>query len=151
MAIQLSTGLRAAMLTDFGLERMMRFGHIRIYSGVQPVSANAEASGDLLAIVSTDGVMPQPGSTTGGLLMQMGEYGDRLVKRGNWVLKGVSTGYAGWWRFVEAGYMTQGYDANRPKIDGTVGESLQIGNLQITPQTHEVIDDFLLYFPPSEV
>jgi len=147
MAIRMSTGLRAAMLTNYGLERMMRYGHIRVYSGVQPDSADLDVNGSLLAIISTDGVLPQPGTDIGGLQMEISEFGDSLSMAGQWMIKGTASGHAGWWRFVASGENGEGYSPTAPRIDGVVGESLLLNDTFITLQTDEVVDGFFLYFP----
>lgn len=134
-------------MTNYGLEFMLRFGHIRIFTGRQPESADMAETGNLIGIVSTDGIVPTQSNTSGGLTMTTAESFGMLIPNGNWVLKGVAEGIAGWWRFVGHAYDDGGDSVNRPRIDGKVGESLILPDDHISVNTNEEIDSFSIYFP----
>ena len=73
--------------------------------------------------------------------LQLSEEGS-LTFAGIWVLKGVATGDAGWWRWK---WNTTDDDSDSvyyPRMDGAVGESLVLTNPTITAATNVVIDDF---------
>ncbi|MDH5857805.1 hypothetical protein [Lampropedia aestuarii] len=132
MTNRLSSGLRHSMVSNYGLGSMLNFGHIRIYSGTQPDSADLPPTGVLLAVVSAGGIDPVPGTQTGGLEVDVGsEYG-QLVNVGNWVLKGKANGVPGWWRFVWSAPDNDSESQYYPRLDGAVGESLILGVDAIT-------------------
>ena len=147
MAIRLSSGLRTSMVTEFGLERMMRFGHIKIYTGTQPQSADDPATGVYIGKVTTDGATPAVGQLVGGLQLQQGDVAGSLSHLGNWVLTGVSTGTAGWWRFVWNSGDDNSTSLEYPRIDGLVGESLLLDETTITPSTNILVNEFFLLLP----
>ena len=148
MTIRLSSGLCTAVVTNTGLGACMQYGHVRIYGGTQPLPADAPPASTLLARVSADGITPVPGTATGGLEMQGGAYPGELVLRGNWVIKGLSTGVPMWWRFVANAFDNDTSSPYLYRIDGEVGESLVLGTNTITPATSLVVASFNLIFPP---
>lgn len=52
MTIRISTGVRNAIGNSLGFAGAFNKGHIRIYSGSQPINADAAATGTLLGVVS---------------------------------------------------------------------------------------------------
>lgn len=124
MTIRMSSGLCHAIITDYGVGRMMYGGHIAIYSGSQPASADLPAPGTLLARITQDGAAPptQLGDA-GGLHLQVGGIGE-LVNEGDWVMTCTATGTPGWWRFYAAGTDQNDESEAAYRIDGAVGESL---------------------------
>lgn len=146
MPIRVSTGLRSAMVWYDGLSALMDYGHIRVYSGTQPITADNPPNGQFLGYVSTDGLPPLTNQTQGGLLLSLVGAGT-LGMWGNWVLKGVDTGTATWWRFVwndvDPGAVSDYY----PRIDGAVGDGLFLPSNQITPATEIPINGFTLVLP----
>lgn len=148
MTIRLSSGLRTAVVTNYGLGSVLQYGHIRIYSGAQPPTADAPPSGTLLAVVSADGITPVPGLTTGGLELEGNGYPGELVKAGNWIIDGVASGTPGWWRFVGNAYDNNSYSVTLPRMDGGVGLSLMLGITSITAATNLPVEAFNLILPP---
>lgn len=141
MPIRLSPGLRAALLTDYGLRAMLNYGAIEVYSGSQPIAASAAPTGTLLGTVTTGGVPFVPGTLTGALEVEYDAV-DGLVAVGDWRLKGVTNGIAGWWRWrwnsVDPGTDSQFY----PRMDGAFGESLWLPSSSITAATNVPINSF---------
>jgi hypothetical protein len=121
--IRLSSGLRAAMLWDAGLRAMMWRGTIHIYTGTQPASADMAPTGTLIGRITEDGAGFVAGAISGGLRTKAKTL-TSIQDDGNWVVKGVTTGQPGWWRFKWNGLDTDDDDLYSPRIDGTVGESL---------------------------
>ncbi len=147
MAIKLSAGLQASVLSEFGLGAMMNYGVIEVYTGDQPLSASDAPTGLLLARVTTDGLDFTAGSLTGGLQVVYDAVAGGLVKVGTWRLRGVATGAPGWWRWKWNAEDDDSFSVFLPRLDGVVGESLVLGALnQITPSTNEEIEDFLVAF-----
>lgn len=139
MALRMSTGLKAALYGDYGLRAMMQLGQIHVYSGAQPLSADAAVQGTHLATVSTSG---NPGD---GLQVAINQFG-QLAKVGVWTLTGIATGQAGWWRWVQYGGDAGNVSLVAARMDGAVGESLVLPDTAITPVTAETINVFSLQF-----
>jgi hypothetical protein len=126
--IRLSSGLRNALATSYGLSVMLAYGHIQVFTGTQPDTADNTPTGTLLGIVCTDGITPVVGDSAGGLEMQLTSPGV-LQQHGNWTLKVAVTGVAGWWRFVWAAHDDGSASLFYPRIDGSVGDSLTLSDL----------------------
>ena len=120
----MSSGLRDAVITNYGVGMAMNHGHIQIYSGEQPATPDLQSQGRLLAFVTQDGLpVPIPGDEAGGLQLRHGRTGE-IVNQGTWVLKGVADGVPGWWRFVELQIDPDTNSTTAFRIDGSVGDSL---------------------------
>lgn len=145
MTIKISSGLRASLLSDYGLKAMMDYGFISIYSGEQPETASMPATGTLLGRVTQDGDTFVVNTTTGGLQTELSDQGG-LVKSGTWKLTGMATGQAGWWRWQWNALDTGAFSPYYPRMDGAVGESLILGTTSITPSTLVTITEFYVNF-----
>jgi len=146
MTIRLSQGLKAGIYGLHGITALLGYGFIEVYSGEQPATANDAATGTLLGYISESGNGYQPGSTAAGLRLQLNSAG-QLEAAGTWMLTGVATGTAGWWRWRwnrsdDAGQQSLYF----PRIDGAVGESLILASTAISPATNEQITTFVLQF-----
>ncbi|MDO5691115.1 MAG: hypothetical protein Q4G70_01365 [Pseudomonadota bacterium] len=147
--IRLSSALRAALATDYGVARMLQLGHIRVFSGEQPASADDADQGEHLASITQDGNDVYPGLTAGGLVLVPGPVAGACQNSGNWVLKVHRSGVAGWWRFY-----WNSYDGGRatdytPRVDGTIGEGLVLPQPMLTANQSEPIDSFFFFIPPT--
>lgn len=148
MTIRLSSGLRDSIVSNYGLGAMMYKGHIQVYSGAQPASADMPPTGTLLAFVTQDGLpIPVPGDDVGGLMLQLGANAGELVNDGSWVMKGVASGTPGWWRFVAAPIDAGMLSVTACRIDGAVGDSIAPALGPVTPATSETLAGFLLTLP----
>jgi len=143
--VKLSTGLMTAVLGDYGISRMMNRGVIDIYSGAQPEFAHWAPAGNWLARITKDGNLFVAGSPTNGLDLDRSE-GSALKDSGDWVLKGVANGTAGWWRWKWYLNDPNTTDPYFPRLDGAVGESLVLLNNEIRTDTVIPIDQFYLRF-----
>lgn len=153
MTIRLSSGLCSAMITSYGLGAMMQYGHIRLFTGSQPASANNAQTGTLVAVITDGGVSPPaPGDTAGGLLFEAGDIPGTLAGRGTWMMKGVAAGVPGWWRFVWNSEDTGADSMEMPRIDGAIGESVSMppGMTAVTALTNAYVPRFAITMP-SEV
>ena len=103
--------------------------------------------GDLIAIVSTEGAILNPVTLEGGLTMAPAEMLGMLVPNGNWRLRGVGDGIAGWWRFVGYPPDDGGDNPLKARIDGSVGESLLLPDNQIFAGQLQDIESFTIFFP----
>lgn len=141
MSVRLSDGLRAAILSDYGLTAMMNYGTIRVFSGQQPLNASLQPTGTLLANITKQGQTFQPGTYNGALEVGLVPTGG-LGLVGEWRMKGVTTGVAGWWRWTWNAPDTDEDSQYYPRMDGLVGESLILATADITVATNVVITEF---------
>lgn len=141
MSIRISSGLRAALLSDYGLAAMMNYGTIRVFSGDQPTTASLQPTGTLLATITTEGVEFIPGTLFGALEVALSEEG-ALEKVGVWTMLGLATGTAGWWRWTWNAEDDDTDSLYYPRMDGLVGESLLLASVAITPATDVNINQF---------
>ena len=135
----MSTGLKAALYGNFGIKAMLQLGNIDIYSGDQPLSADAPIQGDWLARIY------DYANQNNGLQVTVNQFG-QLAKDGTWTVQGISTGTAGWWRWTQ--YQGDGgsVSVTAPRIDGLVGESLILSDVTITPGSMQDINIFSMQF-----
>lgn len=150
--IRLSSGLRNAVMSQFGLGLMMNGGVIKIYSGTIADSPNKAipVTSQYLGVITTNGEVFIPGSypNTAGLYFSLINYGT-LINDGRWMLKGVNAGTATWFRWYWAD-PDPDLDSNYyPRIDGLInnGGALTLGSTSITTSTLVEIDQFMLILP----
>ena len=146
MAIRLSPGLQASILSQYGLGSMLGLGVIEVYSGAQPESAANAPAGTLLARVTQGGDDFIAGTTQGGLVVDYDQLAGGLVNVGEWRLRGVATGAPGWWRWKWNSSDDNSVSLYYPRIDGLVGESLVLTSTAITASTSAEVGTFLMEF-----
>jgi len=156
MALQLSTGLRTAWLGTTALTKsfkdMMKDGVIRIYSGSQPVDADAAETGTLLVLITLNSGSFTPGSPDNGL--EFGDASDGVIAKADgevWSGVGLAEATAGWFRFYDNN-MTTGASTSAIRFDGSVGTSgaqLILSNINITVGATITIDSFQITLPAS--
>jgi hypothetical protein len=145
--IKLSTGLRAAMLSDYGMRAMMYKGRILVYSGTQPADADDAPIGTLLGMVTQDGLPAVPGDDAGGLLLTTPPgIPTLLTHEGNWVFKGTASGSPGWWRFVWNLNDTGAESPFFPRIDGSVSDTVINFPSAVTASTEITGIQFNLFY-----
>lgn len=141
--IKISTGLAAAILGNYGLSMMMNHGIIDVYSGDQPEFAHLAPTGVHLGRVTINGDVFVPGSELNGLTLDNQTLGV-LRDTGDWKLRGMAEGQAGWWRWKWMLDDPNVTDPYYPRIDGDVGTTLVLASRDITPGTLIAIDSFYL-------
>jgi hypothetical protein len=131
MAVRVSTGYANAILGATSFASIFLNGSIEIRSGAQPASADAAATGILLGRITRDGDAWTAGSPTGGLqFIREGRYA-RKDPAQNWILTGVATGVAGWFRLVGNAPDAGGFSTTAPRIDGMIGLPDAVGDVQM--------------------
>ena len=154
MAILYSTGLITKLFGEHGedtgadgLRGLMKAGVIRIYSGAQPVSADAAITGTLLGSITKDGAAFVEGSAGNGLTLAAPS--GRTVSKSTdvWKYTGVAAGTMGWWRFQANAADTDIQSTTLVRIDGSVG--ITSGDLRMTSVTSAIsstatIDTFVI-------
>ena len=144
--VRLSTGLALSMIGNYGLTAMMNYGHIKVYSGDQPISPDMPPEGEQLAYITTDGLPFVVGNTGNGALALSQDDAGVLQSAGIWKLTGIDTGVAGWWRWYWNSYDSENQSFYYPRMDGLVGESLVLANENITAASNLEISAFNVQF-----
>lgn len=144
MTIRLSSGMRDAVVSNYGIGAVLFGGHIQVFTGPQPASADMPPSGTLLARITQDGA-DAPGA--GGLRLQLGVNAGELCSDGAWVIKGVASGIPGWWRFVGADPDDGQLSTSVYRMDGTVAEATQDMPTLVSLSTATPLAGFTLTFP----
>ena len=145
--INLNSALRMAIATDYGIMAMMQYGCIKIFSGSQPASADDAEQGELLAVITQDGIPFQWGTGQGALELEPGPTIGACQKQGDWKLSVIQSGTAGWWRFVGNGYDDGGAEVWQPRIDGLVGEGLILPEVNLTASAVLSVESFIFIIP----
>lgn len=148
MAVRFSTGLRNAMLGATGFSGALETGVIYIYTGNQPATADAAATGTLLGIVTKDGGAWSAGTATNGLEFAAAANGAVDKEPAHvWKFTGLATGTAGWFRFVGNAADAGGTSTTLPRLDGACGVGsgdLALSSLSIATGVPMTIDTFSL-------
>ena len=141
--IRLSTGLRNALMGSSGLRAMMNYGVIDVYSGTAPAVADMVPTGTRLARITQNGLPFVAGSLPGGLITKKGMTG-QLINDGTWVMTGLATGAAGWWRWKWNVHDPDTFSLFYPRVDGLVNETLVLLDTAVSPGSTTTIDSFTM-------
>jgi hypothetical protein len=123
---------------------MMNGGVIRVYDGDRPETPDEPPIAMLLGEITTEGKVFFPGDdpNDAGLLLALYSPGV-LSNDGEWRLKGINTGVAGWWRWYWKSYDDNLLSTFYPRVDGLVNTELFLGTSLITPATDVEIEQFI--------
>jgi hypothetical protein len=143
--VNLSTGLKSALLAGHGVTSLLELGCIELYTGIQPQSADLAPTGILLGRVTNQGNRFSVEHTEGGLRVDL-SVPARLMDDGNWVVRGVRSGTVGWWRWRWSDFDSGEPSIFYPRIDGAAGESLILPHYEIASTTRINIQSFTLSF-----
>jgi len=132
------------------LKDVMRDGVLRIYSGSQPATADAAATGTLLVEVTVASGAFVAGAFGNGL-----EFGDSasaaIAKDASvWSGVGLAAGTAGWFRLCANATDAGALSTTLPRVDGSVGVSgadLNMSSTTIAVGATYTIDSFTLTLP----
>ena len=157
MSLHFSTGLknqlfgaiRGAVATTYSLEH----GCIYVYTGTQPATADAAATGTLLGIVTVSAGAFTHGSATNGLDFDAPSAGvmAKAVAE-TWQFVGLADGVAGWFRHSGNPADAQGISTTLPRIDGrisTSGAEVSMANLTVTTGATSTVDAYSLSWPST--
>lgn len=146
MSVRFSTGLRNNMLSASGIRETFTNGVLKLYSGVQPTSADGAVTGALLLEVTVNGLPFTPGSATNGLNFDL-PVSAVLSKAAaeDWKGSGILAGTVGWARFCGNAVDDDLASTTLPRIDMSVaktGADLNISNTGIVIGAPTTIDVF---------
>jgi len=158
MTIMYSTGAVAKLFGENGVDAganglrgIFKNGVIRVYSGAQPINADAAPTGTLLGSITKDGAVFTPGTATNGL--NFGAPVGRVVSKSDteiWQFKGAAAGTIGWVRFQANAVDNDLTSTTLSRIDMSVG--ITSGDIRFSTVTSTVgaptnIDFFSLSYP----
>jgi len=148
MAIRFSEGLRDKMLGSADLKTAFTNSVLRIYSGVQPTSANDAKSGTLLLEVTESGGAFTHGASDNGLNFDAPSAGVIAKAAAEaWQGNGVADGVAGWAR-LSGNPLDDGTSSTTlARIDVAVaktGGDLNLSNTTIVSGAPTTVDVFQL-------
>lgn len=152
MTLRVSTKFKALILGPTAFETIFNGGCILVYSGAQPASADAAATGTLLARITANGLPWSAGGSDGGLSFERSNGVVRKLAAQPWTLTAIATGTAGWFRMVGPLEDTGGQSYAAPRLDGVVGNTslaqLVLQNTALTSGDTRDIPQFLYSIPP---
>jgi hypothetical protein len=162
MALKFSTGLKNQLFNSIKGEiaastYSLKNGVIYIYSGTQPATADAAATGTLLMVVTVGSGAFVHGTATNGLDFDAPAAGV-MAKAAAEVWSGVGladagTGTtAGWFRHCGNPADNQGISTTLPRIDGrisTSGAEMSLSNLTIVQGASTTVDTYSLSWPST--
>ena len=146
--VQLSTGLRNALATSYGLGLMMDGGVLYLYEDPKAPTPDDPPGQSPLGVVTTEGrvFVHNDDAQRAGLRVRFVAPGG-LTHAGDWRLKGLRRGWATWFRWCWAGPEDFGRSAYFPRVDGPLGDVLALPNPLITEATDQLLDSFLIVVP----
>lgn len=143
MTIQISTGLKAALVTLSGVQGLMDGGVIEVFGGTRPATPDAPAGETVLGRITQDGVTWYPFDSAGGL-RTISTLPGVLQKEGVWMFNGLTSGTATWFRWYWGGYDSKLETEYYPRLDGDVGEDMILANAAISLGLQFYINQFTL-------
>jgi hypothetical protein len=119
-----------------GLKGLMDGGVIMVYSGAQPVNADAAITGTLLGKITKDGAAFAEGTLTNGLTLAAPS--GRTVSKSTdvWKYTGSAAGTMGWARFQANAIDDDSLSTALVRIDMSVG--ITSGDLRMTSVTSAI-------------
>lgn len=155
MAVNCSTGFRARIMGPSSFESIFNYGSIEIRTGSQPPSADAPATGLLVARITAGGGEWSAGSNANGLRFTRDGHVARNDASQDWRLAGIAAGTAGWFRLVANAPDDGLHSLTLPRIDGAIGPlegagdfQMRLPTLSLTPSTAVAIPSWWFLLPP---
>lgn len=135
------------------LQDLFKHGVINIYSGEQPVGADAVESGTLRIVITEDGNTHVPASGLYGLEFEDDPVAGVLAKLATqtWQGEALNTGTIGWFRFYDQS-VTTGASTTAIRFDGSIalsGAQLNVASIDVTATIDFIINSFNLIVPAS--
>ena len=150
MTVKLSTGLRNAMAGSIGFAGALAKGVIHVYSGPQPVTADAAPTGTLLGTITKDAGPFTPGEATNGLTFAAPASGGVTKSADTWKFVGLAAGTAGWFRHVGNNADDGSASTTLPRLDGSIAAGagdLRLSSTAITVGVPVTVDVYSFQIP----
>ena len=146
MTIKISTGLRNKILDTGSFKTLFALGFIDIYTGAEPATADAAATGTLLCRVSNN-------STGTGINFAASASGGVIAKDAGETWSGVNaaSGTAAYFRLVAAGDDAT-LSTTQARVQGSVaviGGDLNLSDVVLVSAATQTIDYFSVALPIS--
>ncbi len=151
MTVRLSTKLRDNLAGATGFAATFANGMIEVYSGTQPVSADAAVTGTLLGRITLGSGAFTEGSPTNGLTFAAPASGS-VSKSGTWSFNGIAAGTAGWFRLRGNATDAGATSTSLPRLDGSIatsGADMNLSNIVIAIGAPNTIDSFTFQIPAA--
>ncbi len=152
MSVQLSTGLRNGMLNATGFAEAFANSVLYIYSGPQPLNADAAVQGTLLGIVTKASGAFAFGTSSNGLNFGTPAAGVVAKDTNTWSMVAIATGVAGWFRLMGNPVDALGTSTTLARMDGSVstaGGDLNLSSVNIVTAAPTTVDVFQFTLPAS--
>jgi len=152
MSVNLSTALRNGMLNATGMTTAFANGVLYIFSGPQPLNADAATQGTLLLKITKDAGSFAFGTSTNGLNFAAPASGVVAKDSNNWQGVGLVDGIAGWFRLMGNPSDSLGSSTSLPRMDGSVGTAgadLNLSSVNIVTSAPTTIDVFQFTLPAA--
>lgn len=151
MSLNFSTGVRQGMANTTGLKEMFAKGAVYMYSGPQPLTADAAVQGTLLCIVTASGVTFVPGGGANGLNFDAPVLGV-LSKAAaeTWTGTASAAGTIGWGRLVANAVDSFGSSTSLQRIDfsiATTGADMNLPSTTVIVGSPVTVDVFEITLP----
>ena len=153
MSVQLSTGLRNGMLNATGMLTAFANGVMYVYSGPQPLNADAAVQGTLLIKITLASGAFTFGTATNGINFDAPSSG--VVAKAaaeTWSGIGLANGIAGWFRLMGNPTDALGSSTSLPRMDGsvgTVGADLNLSSVNVVTSAPTTIDVWQFTLPAA--
>lgn len=151
MTVRFSTQLRTNLAGATGFAGSFADGVIEIYTGPQPVTADAAVTGTLLGTMTLASGPFTPGSPANGLTFAAAANGS-VSKSGTWSFVGIAAGTAGWFRLKGNAVDAGGVSTTAVRMDGscaTSGADLNLSNIVVAVGAPSTCDVFT-YTQPAQ-
>jgi len=144
MALKASTGCRNKLLDTNPFKTIFNLGFIEIYSGAEPASADAAATGTKLAKIGN-------GGSSTGVTFEAAAANGSIAKKSSETWEGpvLANGTAGYYRLVAAGDDGT-LSTTQARLQGSVGTSgadLNLSNLTLSQNGTQGIDYYTVTLP----
>lgn len=147
-----AAGTVVAVAKGGSLKDIMKDGVINIYSGAQPATADAAATGTLLMQITVSSGAFVAGAFGNGLEFENDPL-DGVIEKASgetWSAVAIATGVAGYFRFIGNATDAGALSTTLPRIDGSIGTSgadMNLGTTSIVLGRTYTIDSFILTLP----
>lgn len=154
MALQVSSGFKDKILGPYAFEDIFDGGMIRVFSGVQPATADDAETGTLLGGITANGGAWAPGTGINGLTFARTDGVVLAPILARWMLSPSMDGTAGWFRLIERAGDGAGVSDLSPRIDGAIGvpgaglAEMYLDDVVLAAGVQRLITSFFYTIPP---